>query len=77
MFYRLNPTDEEGLYLNILFTFYTVLDMITFFKPNPQEIEELKREIDEDQSGEIEFHEFLEIMNSKTLRLFYILKILI
>ena len=51
--------------------------MITFFKPNPQEIEELKREIDEDQSGEIEFHEFLEIMNSKTLRLFYILKILI
>ena len=42
--------------------------MIFYYEPCPQEIEELKREIDEDQSGEIEFHEFLEIMNSKTLR---------
>ena len=50
--------------------FITILNMITFVKPYPQEIEELKREIDEDQSGEIEFHEFLEIMNSKTLRFF-------
>ena len=61
-FYRLNPTDEGRVkYQNIFLHFY---------KPCPQEIEELKREIDEDQSGEIEFHEFLEIMNSKTLRFF-------
>ena len=30
----------------------------------------LKKEIDEDGSGEIEFEEFLELMNSKTLRFF-------
>ena len=30
----------------------------------------LKKEIDEDGDGEIEFEEFLELMNSKTLRFF-------
>ena len=29
----------------------------------------IKREIDEDESGEIDFEEFLEIMNCRTLRL--------
>ena len=44
--------------------------MTNFSRLNPtdDEIEELKSEIDEDQSGEIEFKEFLQIMNSKTLR---------
>ena len=59
MFFRLYPTDEGRVKRQ---------NILHLFKPYPQEIEELKREIDEDQSGEIEFHEFLEIMNSKTLR---------
>ena len=42
--------------------------MLSSLNPTDEDIEELKREVDEDQSGEIEFHEFLEIMNSKTLR---------
>ena len=44
--------------------------------PTDDEIEELRKEIDEDQSGEIEFQEFLEIMNSKTLRWVYFFKTL-
>ena len=36
--------------------------------PSDQEIEILKKEIDLDGSGEIEFKEFLTLMNSKTLR---------
>ena len=37
--------------------------------PTDDEVELIKREIDEDESGEIDFEEFLEIMNCKTLRL--------
>ena len=36
--------------------------------PSDEEIEILKNEIDNDGSGEIEFKEFLTLMNSKTLR---------
>ena len=36
--------------------------------PSDDEIETLKREIDQDDNGEIEFNEFLQMMNSKTLR---------
>ena len=46
--------------------------------PTDDEVETIKREIDEDESGEIDFPEFLEIMNCRTLRLVdiqnYILK---
>ena len=37
--------------------------------PTDDEVELIKREIDEDESGEIDFEEFLEIMNCRTLRL--------
>ena len=36
--------------------------------PTNAEVEEIKNEMDEDSSGEIEFSEFLKIMNSKMLR---------
>ena len=36
--------------------------------PSDDEIEILKKEIDQDGDGEIEFSEFLQLMNSKTLR---------
>ena len=36
--------------------------------PTDDEVEQIKLEIDEDGSGEIDFEEFLEIMNCKTLR---------
>ena len=36
--------------------------------PTDDEVEQIKSEIDEDGSGEIDFEEFLEIMNCKTLR---------
>ena len=36
--------------------------------PSDQEVEALKREIDMDGDGEIEFEEFLLLMNSKLLR---------
>lgn len=36
--------------------------------PTDDEVETIKREIDEDESGEIDFQEFLEIMNCRTLR---------
>ena len=44
--------------------------VIFFFRLNPsdEEIEILKKEIDLDGSGEIDFKEFLTLMNSKTLR---------
>ncbi len=37
--------------------------------PTDDEVETIKQEIDEDESGEIDFQEFLEIMNCRTLRL--------
>ena len=45
--------------------------MNIYFSLNPtdEEVETIKKEIDEDGSGEIDFTEFLEIMNCKTLRL--------
>ena len=36
--------------------------------PTNEEIEEVKNDIDEDGNGEIEFDEFLKIMNSSKLR---------
>ena len=36
--------------------------------PSDSEIELLKKEIDADGSGEIDFNEFLTLMNSKALR---------
>ena len=41
-----------------------------FFRLNPSdiEVEALKKEIDEDESGDIDFKEFCELMNSTTLR---------
>ena len=44
---------------------------ITFlFRLNPSdgEVDQLRKEIDEDESGDIDFEEFLELMNSTTLR---------
>jgi Ca2+-binding EF-hand superfamily protein len=37
--------------------------------PSDAEVEALKKEIDEDDSGDIDFKEFCELMNSTTLRL--------
>ena len=41
-----------------------------FYRLNPSdaEVEALKKEIDEDESGDIDFQEFCELMNSTTLR---------
>ena len=39
--------------------------------PTNEEIEEVKNDIDEDGNGEIEFDEFLKIMNSSKLRYIY------
>ena len=36
--------------------------------PSDAEVEALKKEIDEDDSGDIDFKEFCELMNSTTLR---------
>ena len=36
--------------------------------PSDAEVDTLKKEIDEDDSGDIDFQEFLELMNSTTLR---------
>ena len=36
--------------------------------PSEEEVNKLQKEIDQDGDGEIEFNEFLEMMNSKTLR---------
>ena len=36
--------------------------------PSDAEVDQLKKEIDEDDSGDIDFDEFLELMNSTTLR---------
>ena len=45
--------------------------LITFlFRLNPSdgEVDQLRKEIDEDESGDVDFEEFLELMNSTTLR---------
>ena len=49
---------------------HIVLKSLKLFSLNPsdEEVNLLKKEIDEDGDGEIEFEEFLELMNSKTLR---------
>ena len=44
--------------------------------PTDDEVETIKKEIDEDESGEIDFAEFLEIMNCRTLRLVVVFKII-
>merc|ERR1712107_469240 len=36
--------------------------------PSDGEVDQLRKEIDEDESGDIDFEEFLELMNSTTLR---------
>ena len=41
---------------------------LSSLNPTNEEVEELKNEIDEDGDGEIDFDEFLEIMNSTKLR---------
>ena len=44
---------------------------ITFLSrlnPSDGEVDQLRKEIDEDESGDIDFEEFLELMNSTTLR---------
>ena len=43
-------------------------DKICSLNPSDEEVDKLKKEIDEDGDGGIEFEEFLELMNSKTLR---------
>ena len=42
--------------------------MVFRLNPTDEEIQQMADEIDEDGSGEIEFDEFLRIMNSKLLR---------
>ena len=42
--------------------------MHSSLNPTNEEIEEVKNDIDEDGNGEIEFNEFLTIMNSTKLR---------
>ena len=51
------------------------VDMVIFaisslisLNPTNEEVEELKNEIDEDGDGEIDFDEFLKIMNSTKIR---------
>ena len=44
---------------------------LSSLNPTNEEVEELKNEIDEDGDGEIDFDEFLEIMNSTKLRYSY------
>ena len=44
---------------------------LSSLNPTNEEVEELKNEIDEDGDGEIDFDEFLEIMNSTKLRYNY------
>ena len=50
--------------MNLIFN----LQFSTFLSLNPSdaEVDQLKKEIDEDDSGDIDFDEFLELMNSTT-----------
>ena len=41
---------------------------LSSLNPTNEEVEELKNDIDEDGDGEIDFDEFLKIMNSTKLR---------
>ena len=50
-------------------------DTICRLNPSEEEVENLKKEIDQDGDGEIEFEEFLELMNPKTLRWNYFPKL--
>ena len=47
---------------------YTNTKYLLSLNPTDAEVEMIKTEVDEDGSGEIDFPEFLEIMNCKTLR---------
>ena len=67
--------DELGTLIRVLgyFSLNVVIYLWArrvFFSLNPtnEEIEEVKNDIDEDGNGEIEFNEFLKIMNSSKLR---------
>ena len=44
---------------------------LSSLNPTNEEVEELKNDIDEDGDGEIDFDEFLKIMNSTKLRYNY------
>ena len=46
----------------------SVRSSLISLNPTNEEVEELKNEIDEDGDGEIDFDEFLKIMNSTKLR---------
>ena len=61
--YHKSPSDRH-LKSNIPVAF------ASYFRLNPSdaEVDQLKKEIDEDDSGDIDFDEFLELMNSTTLR---------
>ena len=52
----------KNLILNLQFSTFLSLN------PSDAEVDQLKKEIDEDDSGDIDFDEFLELMNSTTLR---------
>ena len=45
-----------------------VMSSLNSLNPTNEEVEELKNDIDEDGDGEIDFDEFLKIMNSTKLR---------
>ena len=53
-----------------MYGWVTILVRSSLISLNPtnEEVEELKNEIDEDGDGEIDFDEFLKIMNSTKLR---------
>ena len=46
---------------------YFIVNLVRL-NPSDDEVKILTKEIDNDESGEIEFQEFLTMMNSKTLR---------
>jgi hypothetical protein len=73
LYIRLNPTDEaiQGktdeiiIYIHLYIILYLLYIRLN---PTDEEIQQMADEIDEDGSGEIEFDEFLKIMNSKLLK---------
>ena len=54
--------------LNIVIYLWQQAGVCFSLNPTNEEIEEVKNDIDEDGNGEIEFNEFLKIMNSSKLR---------